>query len=571
MSFYVVPSHSVPRAHGRLHHLSGGKTGSTPWSTGLVRHTVSIVRRRTWLPVASKPNPLFVFDKSELADVVVPNKLPDHKDTNKLETNNKAMKSEVEKNEEALRQYTSMLAASLWMAKARTAASGEASSSSGSSSAQTPTSKASGVVNLKEQKQNNQAPVVDQTFVDDSTETIHSEADRLLALNRPGCQVGVYLVRSDGHSCSRQAVVDGVFRLSHPSTQQLLINWQEAPRSVFVLKKLGTNLLGQALEVIVLVIKEGGRVLVEPSVLLEIRDAVAAGQVTAAILESITVFGPSSQVDLIMCLGGDGVILHASSLFQGPCPPLLGFNLGSMGFLAPHTFTGMKKTVAEAMMLSSITDDEKYKRNLSSCEGVPITLRMRLHAEIWTKDKPKENCQGYHILNELVIDRGPSSFLSMIECYELTLNNELRLLTKVQADGLIVSTATGSTAYSVSAGGSMVHPSVPAILVTPICPHTLSFRPVVLPDSARILLRVSEDARSTAWVCFDGKSRQEVKRGDGVLIKMSEFPVPTINWGDQMSEFVGSLVRCLNWNDREEQKPLTESSPLGHIYQKTKS
>lgn len=155
------------------------------------------------------------------------------------------------------------------------------------------------------------------------------------------------------------------------------------------------------------------------------------------------------------------------------------------------------------------------------------------------------------VLNELVIDRGPSSFLSMIECYEISHAGEMRLLTKVQADGLIVSTPTGSTAYSVSAGGSMMHPSVPAILVTPICPHSLSFRPVVLPDSATLLLRVPNDARSTAWVCFDGKSRQEVKRGDGIMIKMSEYPMPSINYGDQMSEFVGSLVRCLNWNDRE--------------------
>lgn len=166
------------------------------------------------------------------------------------------------------------------------------------------------------------------------------------------------------------------------------------------------------------------------------------------------------------------------------------------------------------------------------------------------------------VLNELVLDRGPSSFLSMIECYEVSRGGTgpPRLLTKVQADGILVATATGSTAYSVSAGGSMCHPSVPAILVTPICPHSLSFRPVILPDSAVLLLRVPEDARSSAWVCFDGKNRQELQRGDSVLVKMSEFPMPTVNWGDEMSEFVGSLVRCLNWNDREEQKPLDDES-----------
>mmetsp|Transcript_8266 Transcript_8266/g.17049 ORF Transcript_8266/g.17049 Transcript_8266/m.17049 type:complete len:442 (+) Transcript_8266:137-1462(+) len=395
--------------------------------------------------------------------------------------------------------------------------------------------------------------------------------DKKLMNSRPGCSVGVYLVRSDGQSCYREQVTDGVFRHSHPSTQQLLIMWQEAPRTILVLKKLGIALLAQCVEVVEMLVKEGmegSKVLVEPQVYEEISEAVATGQVDGEMLKSIHILSPSSQVDLIMCLGGDGVILHASSLFQGPCPPLLGFNLGSMGFLAPHTFTGMKKSVEEAMMLSAPNEDEKYQRNLAPCDGVPITLRMRLYCEIWTNGTRKEDTEGFHILNELVIDRGPSSFLSMIECYELTLNNELRLLTKVQADGLIVSTATGSTAYSVSAGGSMVHPSVPAILVTPICPHSLSFRPVVLPDSAVILLRVPEDARSTAWVCFDGKSRQEVKRGDGVMIQMSQYPMPTINWGDQMSEFVGSLVRCLNWNDREEQKPLTDVGPLNAMFQK---
>ena len=74
--------------------------------------------------------------------------------------------------------------------------------------------------------------------------------------------------------------------------------------------------------------------------------------------------------------------------------------------------------------------------------------------------------------------------------------------------------------------------------------------------SAKLLLRVPDDARSTAWVCFDGRRRQEVKRGVGIMVRMSEYPVPTVNWGDHMSEFIGSLVRCLNWNDREEQKPL---------------
>ena len=116
--------------------------------------------------------------------------------------------------------------------------------------------------------------------------------------------------------------------------------------------------------------------------------------------------------------------------------------------------------------------------------GVPITLRMRLECTlVKSHDSTRNGGSGvpshtYTVLNEVLVDRGPSPFLSKIEAYDRG-----QLITTIQADGVMLATATGSTAYSVSAGGSMVHPNVPAILMTPICPHTLSFRPVVLPDS----------------------------------------------------------------------------------------
>jgi hypothetical protein len=84
----------------------------------------------------------------------------------------------------------------------------------------------------------------------------------------------------------------------------------------------------------------------------------------------------------------------------------------------------------------------------------------------------------------------------------------------------MLATPTGSTAYSVAAGGSMVHPNVPAMLLTPVCPHSLNFRPIILPDYIELELRVPRNARSGAWVCFDGKARQELFRGDAVLIKV---------------------------------------------------
>lgn len=118
---------------------------------------------------------------------------------------------------------------------------------------------------------------------------------------------------------------------------------------------------------------------------------------------------------------------------------------------------------------------------------------------------------------------------------------------------MIVATPTGSTAYSLSAGGSLISPSVNAIAVTPICPHTLSFRPIILPDSMELKVRVDMNSRGTSWVNFDGKDRVELKQGDYVVITASPYSVPTIE--SSASEFFESISKNLNWNDREEQKP----------------
>lgn len=113
------------------------------------------------------------------------------------------------------------------------------------------------------------------------------------------------------------------------------------------------------------------------------------------------------------------------------------------------------------------------------------------------------------VLNEVVIDRGPSPYLSNIDLFL-----DGKHITSVQGDGLIISTPTGSTAYSGSAGGSMVHPSVPCIMVTPICPHSLSFRPIVVPAGVELKISISPDSRNTSWVSFDGRNHQQLLHGD---------------------------------------------------------
>lgn len=130
--------------------------------------------------------------------------------------------------------------------------------------------------------------------------------------------------------------------------------------------------------------------------------------------------------------------------------------------------------------------------------------------------------EQFEVLNDLVVDRGPSPFVSLLELFGKLMRRRREVstdvpgdehhLTTVQADGLTVSTPTGSTAYSLSAGGSLVHPQIPAILITPICPHTLSFRPMLLPDSMELRICVPYNSRSTAWASFDGRGRVELKR-----------------------------------------------------------
>ncbi|WCJ44424.1 NAD kinase 2 [Euphorbia peplus] len=347
----------------------------------------------------------------------------------------------------------------------------------------------------------------------------------------------MFLVRTDGFSCTREKVTESSLAFTHPSTQQQMLMWKTKPKTVLLLKKLGQELMEQAKEVAsFLYHQEKMNVLVEP----DVHDIFARipGFGFIQTFYSQDTSDLHERVDFVACLGGDGVILHASNLFRDAVPPVVSFNLGSLGFLTSHNFDGYKKDLRQVIHGNNTVD------------GVYITLRMRLRCEIFRNGKAMPG-KVFDVLNEVVVDRGSNPYLSKVECYEHD-----RLITKVQGDGVIVATPTGSTAYSTAAGGSMVHPNVPCMLFTPICPHSLSFRPVILPDSARLELKIPEDARSNAWVSFDGKRRQQLSRGDSVRISMSQHPLPTVNKADQTGDWFHSLIRCLNWNERLDQKAL---------------
>ncbi|KAH7163294.1 ATP-NAD kinase-like domain-containing protein [Dactylonectria estremocensis] len=243
------------------------------------------------------------------------------------------------------------------------------------------------------------------------------------------------------------------------------------------------------------------------------------------------------KFDLVLTLGGDGTVLFTSWLFQRVVPPVLSFSLGSLGFMTTFEF-------------------EKYKEHLNRVmgdDGMKINLRMRFTCTVYRGGQggsPQlEEGEQFEVLNELVIDRGPSPYVSNLELY-----GDDELLTVVQADGCIFSTPTGSTAYSLSAGGALVHPDIPAILLTPICPHTLSFRPMVLSDTMALRVSIPRNSRATAYCAFDGKGRLELRQGDHVTITASQYPFPTVTRTD--NEWFDSVSRTLRWNVRAAaQKP----------------
>ncbi|KAI9486059.1 MAG: ATP-NAD kinase-like domain-containing protein [Benjaminiella poitrasii] len=178
-------------------------------------------------------------------------------------------------------------------------------------------------------------------------------------------------------------------------------------------------------------------------------------------------------VDFAITLGGDGTMLHLSSLFPKSAPPVVSFSLGTLCFLISYKF-------------------ESYQHVLSDMIAgeVGLMMRMRLFCSLHQSNGKRIQIDGTEVsdrqvMNEVTLHRGRFPHLATVECFV-----DGHHLTECVADGLIVSTPTGSTAYSLSAGGPIVHPSVQSLVLTPICPRSLSFRTVLLPPSSNIELKV---------------------------------------------------------------------------------
>ena len=178
--------------------------------------------------------------------------------------------------------------------------------------------------------------------------------------------------------------------------------------------------------------------------------------------------------------------------------------------------------------------------------GFYVTLRSRLSCRIVHCDKSKPDIKIL-ALNEIVIDRGDSGSMVALDCFCDGIQ-----FTNMHADGIIVCTATGSTAYSMSAGGPMVHPSTPSFVFTPICPHTLSCRPLVFPDTVTLKIQVPLNTRYTkARVMMDGKGGYVIGKGDHVTIEASMYPVPSVCQVDENADWFTAVKGSLHWNQRD--------------------
>ncbi|XP_049826362.1 NAD kinase-like isoform X5 [Aethina tumida] len=340
--------------------------------------------------------------------------------------------------------------------------------------------------------------------------------------------------------------------IQDPASQRL--TWYKPPLTVLVIKKVrDASVLSPFVQLVQWLIQVKRMVVFVEAAVME-DNHLDQYKSFATVKDKLMTFKDgkddlTDKIDFIICLGGDGTLLYASQLFQQSVPPVMAFHLGSLGFLTPFRFDNFQEQVNNVL------------------EGhAALTLRSRLRCIVMKKtektqgdDKKVKVPTNLLVLNEVVVDRGPSPYLSNIDLFL-----DGKHITSVQGDGLIVSTPTGSTAYAVAAGASMIHPSVPAIMVTPICPHSLSFRPIVVPAGVELKISVSPDSRNTSWVSFDGRNRQELVHGDSLRVTTSIYPVPSICSQDQISDWFDSLAECLHWNVRKRQKHLDELTDLTH-------
>lgn len=212
-------------------------------------------------------------------------------------------------------------------------------------------------------------------------------------------------------------------------------------------------------------------------------------------LEPYTVPQMRQMADFVVVLGGDGTMLYTSRIFRLINIPILAFNMGRLGFIMELELSDIEKIIADAMENKLL-----------------IKRRMKLTSEILCKN---ELVFEEEALNEIVINKGaPSRML------ELSIFIDGELVTRYRSDGVIISTPTGSTGYTISAGGPIVHPDLDTIIISPICPHALNIRPIVVSQFSIVCVRI-ESQYVEAFVTYDGQVVRPFTHDHEIVIKKS--------------------------------------------------
>jgi NAD+ kinase len=226
-------------------------------------------------------------------------------------------------------------------------------------------------------------------------------------------------------------------------------------------------------------------------------------------------------VHWVVVLGGDGTLLGAARKIGRYGVPILGINLGGLGFLAEiplkRLYKDMERLIAGEMEVES---------------------RLMLEASVLRDNE--EKCR-FSVLNDVVINKG-----ALARIINLRVSIDRRFLTTFRADGLIVSSPTGSTGYNLSAGGPILYPNLEALILTPICPFTLTQRPIILPDTSVIEINMGEDSEEVT-LTFDGQVGFDLMDNDGIIIRTSEKKLKLIKSPDQ--DYFDILRTKLKWGE----------------------
>jgi NAD+ kinase len=230
----------------------------------------------------------------------------------------------------------------------------------------------------------------------------------------------------------------------------------------------------------------------------------------------------AAEVDLFIVLGGDGTLLSVSRLIEARRTPILGINLGSLGFLTEVT-RAETIPVLEQLLAGNLEVSERLRLDVTIRRGGMEVAR-------------------YRVLNDLVINKGALARIIDMEAWV-----DDAYLTTFKADGLIVATPTGSTAYNLSAGGPIISPTLHCLVISPICPHMLTNRPIIVSDEALIRIEVKFQDEEVALTA-DGQVGMPLHGGDVVEIRRS--PHPTMLVISPTKDYFQILRTKLKWGER---------------------